>query len=119
MINIKAVITRIAVPLAGAAVLAVSFGAGPASARPGVPFIGPGSQGTGVRCVQEIINLEDPGTNLAVDGIDGAQTTNAVKLYQRQFGFTVDGVVGPQTGTQLLTFDSDPFGCYNFVPSYH
>lgn len=41
----------------------------------------------------------DPGP---IDGLDGANTRDAVKAFQRAEGLTVDGVAGVQTGKALL-----------------
>lgn len=37
-----------------------------------------------------------------VDGIHGADTTNAVEKFQGEHNLTVDGIVGPQTWQQLI-----------------
>ncbi len=34
---------------------------------------------------------------LEQDGVFGSETDNAVRLFQEQFGLTVDGIVGPKT----------------------
>ena len=44
-------------------------------------------------------------SSLVVDGIFGAATEEAVKNFQRYYGLTVDGVVGPQTWAKLETID--------------
>jgi peptidoglycan hydrolase-like protein with peptidoglycan-binding domain len=43
------------------------------------------------------------GSRLAADGDFGPQTEEAVKRFQANAGLTVDGVVGRQTWTALLT----------------
>jgi len=121
MTTFKAVITRVAGPLAGAAVLATTVGAGTADARVGAPYIRQGSQGQGVVCVQETLNAVGA-ARVTVDGIDGPATTASVKQYQGWFGFTQDGIVGPQTGTQMWTNDQGygvPASCYNYLPTYY
>lgn len=53
------------------------------------------------RQVQDLLDYlgYDPGP---IDGLDGANTRDAVKAFQRAEGLTVDGVVGVQTGKALL-----------------
>jgi peptidoglycan hydrolase-like protein with peptidoglycan-binding domain len=121
MTTIKAVITRVAVPLAGAAVLACTVGTGTADARVGAPYIRLGSQGPGVVCVQQLLN-NIGAASLAVDGRDGPLTTAGVKVYQSWFGFNQDGIVGPQTGSQMWINTQGygvPASCYNDLPTYH
>jgi peptidoglycan hydrolase-like protein with peptidoglycan-binding domain len=69
-------------------------------AAPGVPNLGPGSTGQGVRCVQNGYN-RIAGAGLAVDGSYGPATMEATRNFQRYFGLRVDGVVGPITGGLL------------------
>ena len=53
------------------------------------------------RQVQDLLDYlgYDPGP---IDGLDGANTRDAVKAFQQAEGLTVDGVVGVQTGKALL-----------------
>lgn len=41
------------------------------------------------------------GTKLITDGVAGTQTVNAIKAFQKAYGLTVDGKVGPATRTKL------------------
>lgn len=54
-----------------------------------------------IRQVQNLLDYlgYDPGP---IDGVDGANTRDAVKAFQRAEGLTVDGAVGVQTGKALL-----------------
>ena len=65
-----------------------------------------GSAGPNVRMVQEAINKLaqiTPGMwQIAVDGIFGNNTRDAVMAFQRIFGLVVDGIVGPITWTRLM-----------------
>ena len=65
-----------------------------------------GSQGPDVRIIQEAINkLADaqPGMwKIGEDGIFGNGTQDAVMAFQRIFGLTVDGIVGPNTWRRLM-----------------
>ncbi len=56
---------------------------------------GRGSSPEKVTQVQEMLNGQ--GMNIAVDGIFGPETQNAVREFQRQHNLQVDGIVGPQT----------------------
>lgn len=118
MRNLKSVAFSIAASAACATVLATAVVAGTASASTTAPFIREGSRGTGVTCVQKALN--NLGAHLVPDGIDGPLTTAAVKTFQREVGFTVDGIVGPETGTYLYSRD-EALGlgatCYRFVPT--
>lgn len=59
-----------------------------------------GSRGNDVRKVQAILN--DGGYALAEDGIFGAKTEAAVKDFQEKNDLAVDGIVGNNTGAELL-----------------
>lgn len=62
-----------------------------------------GSRGENVRKIQRMLNEVYPETclNLAEDGIYGRRTEQVVRQFQRDFGRTQDGVVGPNTWTAL------------------
>lgn len=65
-----------------------------------------GSAGNYVMAIQSALNKiaqEYPSIPaISVDGIFGRQTENAVIIFERQFGLTPDGVVGPQTWDALM-----------------
>lgn len=54
-----------------------------------------GSKGDDVVALQNALNQK--GYNLAVDGIYGSATQNAVRQYQQSMGLVVDGIVGANT----------------------
>jgi hypothetical protein len=58
-----------------------------------------GSTGTDVAVVQQA--LVDAGYDVPVNGVFDEQTEQAVREFQAAEGLTVDGIVGPQTATQL------------------
>jgi len=69
-----------------------------------------GGVGSAVRAVQDQINFRNlkNGHTLNVDGIFGPKTEAAVRAFQEAMagevpGFTVDGIVGPQTWQALVT----------------
>lgn len=62
-----------------------------------MPVLKEGSKGEFVRFVQEIVKAEP------VDGSFGAITKRCVMEYQRTKNIEVDGVVGPQTWTTIIT----------------
>jgi peptidoglycan hydrolase-like protein with peptidoglycan-binding domain len=62
-----------------------------------------GSDGDAVRAVQSQIHSRGAGaTEVAVDGIFGPVTDNAVRAFQGLLGLAVDGIVGPQTWNHLV-----------------
>ncbi len=63
------------------------------------PTLRKGDRGESVKQLQS--KLRDRGYTVAVDGIFGNKTLEAVKAYQADHGLTVDGVVGPKTWTAL------------------
>lgn len=65
------------------------------------PTIKRGADNNFVFLLQFILNQY--GANLAVDGIFGQNTENAVKEFQQNNGLAVDGIVGPNTWGTLLT----------------
>ena len=61
----------------------------------GMTFYKRGSTGAVVKQIQEALFL-------LADGIYGAMTEEAVKVFQRENGLTVDGIVGPATLAKLI-----------------
>lgn len=64
------------------------------------PTVRRGSRSDAVRAAQELLNRH--GADLAVDGIFGMLTEQAVRAFQRRCGLTVDGIVGVNTWTMLM-----------------
>ncbi|MBM2620864.1 peptidoglycan-binding protein [Actinoplanes sp. LDG1-06] len=104
--------------LIGAAVLVagVAVPAGASWANPGIRYIGPSSHYAnppdGVRCVQEVVGL-------AQDGQFGDQTYAAVRNWQAAKTMMADGIVGPDTGDQMIMAlpESRRFFCARFMPT--
>ncbi|NET46821.1 peptidoglycan-binding protein [Okeania sp. SIO2B3] len=63
-----------------------------------------GSKGEDVEYLQTRLNGIEFGS-LAVDGIFGVATEEAVKKFQKYYGLTVDGIVGNQTWAKLESID--------------
>lgn len=61
----------------------------------GIIYYKRGSTGAVVKQIQEALYL-------LADGIYGAMTEDAVKIFQRENGLTVDGIVGPATLAKLI-----------------
>jgi len=62
-----------------------------------------GSNGDAVRAVQSQIHSRGDGANqVAVDGIFGSVTNDAVRAFQTLLGLPADGIVGPQTWNYLV-----------------
>jgi hypothetical protein len=61
-----------------------------------------GKNGPAVRAVQKLLK-DKFGYNLAVDGIFGPATANAVKDFQSDNDLAVDGIVGPKTWEKLIS----------------
>lgn len=59
-----------------------------------------GSKGDNVKALQNALNSLGYG-NLAVDGVMGTQTVNALKKFQKDSGLSVDGVFGNKTQSAL------------------
>ncbi|MFE6868744.1 peptidoglycan-binding protein [Kitasatospora sp. NPDC057692] len=128
--NVMATIGKGAAALAtaGASVLGLT---GSANAVPGAAYLGYGhtTSGTGVWCVQHLVNdyLRLGGrATIAEDGQWGPKTDAAVRSFQQGVlgSGQADGVVGPQTGSKLMNVDwTDPYAgpnghCLPYVPTY-
>jgi len=65
-----------------------------------------GTQGSDVKFMQQTLNTIDAtyGSlgSVKEDGVYGAQTAEAVRLFQRQFGLTADGTLGHNTWERIL-----------------
>jgi peptidoglycan hydrolase-like protein with peptidoglycan-binding domain len=117
MTTFKRTIVRLA-PVLGALIVSSGVAAGAASASVNAPNINPGQSGRAVICVQEAVNRGD-GAGVSVDGVDGPQTTKAVKTYQSRRGLTADGIVGRATGNYIWADDwaLGDLGCYAYIPT--
>lgn len=77
------------------------------TSNPGAPYaipsgnIGFGSSGDGTRWIQTALN-NLIGAGLAVDGVFGAGTKNAVITFQSANGLAADGVVGNDTRNKMI-----------------
>ncbi|NES79854.1 MULTISPECIES: peptidoglycan-binding protein [Okeania] len=56
-----------------------------------------GSTGEDVKYLQTVLNAIVANNSLVVDGIFGNLTKEAVIAFQKRYGLTADGIVGPQT----------------------
>jgi hypothetical protein len=61
-----------------------------------------GSNGDAVRAVQSQIHGRGDGGQIAVDGIFGPGTNDAVRAFQTLLGLAVDGIVGQETWNHLV-----------------
>jgi len=68
--------------------------------NPNQPTISLGATGDAVRRLQRALR-RTPNLGLVVDGVFGAAVAAAVKEFQQGAGLAVDGVVGPQTWNAL------------------
>jgi peptidoglycan hydrolase-like protein with peptidoglycan-binding domain len=66
-------------------------------------YIDYGDTGTQVKCVQRVTKYDgqSPGR---IDGDFGDRTYGAVIGYQRNHGLTRDGIVGPNTGSNMQSY---------------
>lgn len=71
------------------------------SKTPVYPTIRRGDRGEVVTQLQRLLSKD--GSTLQIDGIFGPGTQSAVRAFQKKYGLTVDGVVGPQTWGKLLS----------------
>lgn len=66
------------------------------------PILRRNSRGPDVIRLQNILNSTlRPSHSLVPDGVFGSRTDAAVRVFQRQNGLTVDGIVGPKTWSVL------------------
>lgn len=76
-----------------------------------------GSRGTDVRTIQYYLNFiaffNDRLPEIKADGIFGPATENSVKAFQREYGLTVDGIVGRATWYAL---QDAYYGILNSLP---
>ena len=61
-----------------------------------------GNDGDAVRAVQSQIHGRGAGGQIAIDGIFGTDTNDAVRALQTLLGLSVDGIVGEQTWEHLV-----------------
>ncbi|MFJ9693915.1 peptidoglycan-binding protein [Kitasatospora sp. NPDC101183] len=114
----------------GALLLSTAAVAGTAQASTTAPYLGYGrtTSGTGVWCVQHLVNnwLHLSGQpTIDQDSQWGPKTDAAVRTFQASVlgSSQADGIVGPQTGTRLLNVDwNDPYSgptgsCRPFIPT--
>ncbi|WP_051711414.1 peptidoglycan-binding domain-containing protein [Streptomyces sp. NRRL S-350] len=115
---------------AAALTLSTAALAGTAQASTTAPWLGYNhtTSGTGVWCVQHLVNdylrLSGEATILE-DGQWGPNTDSAVRDFQQNVlgSSQADGVVGPKTGSKLMNFDwhdsyAGPNGsCLPFIPT--
>jgi peptidoglycan hydrolase-like protein with peptidoglycan-binding domain len=73
----------------------------PVASAHGPAIIAYGQTGASVQCVQSGLNFVI-NAGLAVDGIFGRRTLQAVINYQRLERLAADGIVGPYTGGALI-----------------
>ncbi|MFD9688928.1 peptidoglycan-binding protein [Kitasatospora sp. NPDC059146] len=103
---------------------------GTAQASTTAPWLGYGhtTSGTGVWCVQHLVNdYLRAGSSPTIDEDSqwGPKTDGAVRDFQAHVygNLQQDGIVGPQTGSKLLNYDwTDPYAgpngsCRPFVPT--
>ena len=104
--------------LIGGAVLVagVTIPAQASWANPGIRYIGPSARYAnppdGVRCVQEVLGLSQ-------DGQFGDETYAAVRAWQVGKTSMADGIVGPDTGDQMIMAlpEERRFLCAQFMPT--
>jgi Putative peptidoglycan binding domain len=75
---------------------------GPQTWPPLIIAVQQGSDGDAVRAVQSQIHGRGDGAAIAIDGIFGSNTDDAVRAFQTLLGLSVDGVVGEQTWNHLI-----------------
>jgi hypothetical protein len=63
-----------------------------------------GATGDGVRAIQTLLHDKFGESALAIDGVFGPATTQAVRDFQDTYGLTVNGIVGPETWQALISY---------------
>ncbi|MGD1698667.1 peptidoglycan-binding domain-containing protein [Dapis sp. BLCC M229] len=58
------------------------------------PTLSLGSTGEDVKDLQTVLNATVADNSLLVDGVFGNLTKEAVMVFQKQYGLTIDGIVG-------------------------
>ncbi|MEV8589697.1 peptidoglycan-binding domain-containing protein [Streptomyces sp. NPDC051180] len=119
--NVRTPLSRLGFVAASTALAAGAWIA-PAQANPSAPWIGPGQANTynGVRCFQELFNDLQNSIGyhpIAEDGAFGPDTAGAIRAFQSWDGLRPDGIVGPQTGGDLLIATYGGGGCATHIPS--
>jgi peptidoglycan hydrolase-like protein with peptidoglycan-binding domain len=64
------------------------------------PLVSKGASGHPVQTLQHL--LRGRGHQVAVDGVFGPKTDQAVRAFQQSKNLTVDGIVGPRTWSALI-----------------
>ncbi|MDR2888681.1 MAG: peptidoglycan-binding protein [Lachnospiraceae bacterium] len=94
----------------------------PPQANPQYPgtLLRVGSVGSGVATMQEFLNMigySYPAIpKLTVDGAFGPATQTAVRAFQRQFGLSQDGIIGPQTWQRIVDVYNQTNGSTRIAP---
>jgi peptidoglycan hydrolase-like protein with peptidoglycan-binding domain len=78
----------------------ITFQVGSTQIMPGTLKMG--SKGSAVKAVQCILKSTGISPTLAIDGVFGLKTKNAVIAFQKSKGLVQDGIVGPKTWAALL-----------------
>jgi peptidoglycan hydrolase-like protein with peptidoglycan-binding domain len=120
MITLLDTVARKAAITVGAAGVVTAALTGTAHASPTAGWIGPGQTNNahGVWCVQAAINASPvPTPYLTEDGAYGSKTEAGIKAFQKYYGLSADGIVGPGTGNKIWQFDDYSSYCYTYVPT--
>ena len=67
------------------------------------PTVSLGSTGEDVKDLQVVLNATVADNSLVVDGVFGNLTKEAVMAFQKQYGLTIDGIVGDETWAVIDT----------------
>ena len=69
------------------------------------PTVSLGSTGQDVKDLQVVLNATVADNSLVVDGVFGNLTKEAVMAFQKEYGLTIDGIVGSQNWNKLESID--------------